>query len=1108
MTGIDTPVRQQTTMRITERRARSLVLAAFLGATCAVAPVAAAQAMSAMGFATLGDFSADGMDDVLLRHEDGTWYSASMDGPGAIPRLSGRAYITDDPDWRLAAAGDFDGDGYRNEVLLRHADGRWRYYWLFNRWGEVAPCAVARLPSDLAWRVAGVGDLDSDGGEDLLLRHDDGKWHFVSMQCDSLGMGESAEAQIDDDPMQRFAALADFDGDGFRNEVLLRHRDGSWSYFPMNGAMSEVEDSGLVGAPSDLAWRLAGVGDLNQDGRDDLLLRHKSGRWLLIAMNGAATIAAETGPVGLSDDHAKGFAAIGDLDGDGFDDDVLLRHEQDGSWHYYGVAGTAAEPMAHRVAGIPGEAVWRLAGAGLGLEEVEIPDPGLRAVVAEALGAFDDADGDGMLDAAETIAPINARQMKTLENLIVPAIGIRDLTGLEHAENLSYLYLDANEVSDLQPLGWLLELSFVYIRSNPVGDVGALAGLPRLTELVLQDAGVVDVLPLAALPDLTQLQLDSNAISDIAALAALTKLRELTLTSNAIEDIGPLAALTDLQYLHLGGNAISDLTPLRGLGQLVYLDLDSNAVTSIGSLAGLENLTDLDLAHNAITDISALSELRELTYVYLDGNAITDLTPLAGHDLTHLSLSGNGLTDIAPLATTTFGGTFPNLDLSANNIADISALGGKFLWSLDLAANDIADLGPLADLPDLRELAIESNPVTDLSPLALAPRLRMLSLGGMAIEDFSPLAALGELDSLSITDSAVADLAAITDMLASNLITLELLGTGATDLGALAGPGFEYLNNLALRGNGLTQLPALGALVRLESLDVEDNAISDLAPLADATRLTNLAIGGNPVADLSSLQAMAALKSLAASDTMVSDIGALAGLAALGTIRLDDAEVSSIAALASLRGAGDGISLSFARNMIADLSPLLQIEGIRRGDVLRFEGNPLGTDATDMHIPTLRERGAMVFTGGGVAIPDAALRARLLRQLGKSGGEMVSGDDMLAVTSFAAKAEPFWWRWDVAYTPIRDLSGLEAAQNLTRLHLDGQRVADISALAGLAELADVRLMHNRIEDIAPLVANEGLGDGDSVQLRGNPLNVESIDAHIPALEARGVMVHW
>jgi len=47
---------------------------------------------------------------------------------------------------------------------------------------------------------------------------------------------------------------------------------------------------------------------------------------------------------------------------------------------------------------------------------------------------------------------------------------------------------------------------------------------------------------------------------------------------------------------------------------------------------------------------------------------------------------------------------------------------------------------------------------------------------------------------------------------------------------------------------------------------------------------------------------------------------------------------------------------------------------------------------------------------------------------------------------------------------------------------------------------------NQITDIAPLVANTGLDEGNTVYIRNNPLSEESVSVHIPQLEERGVKV--
>ena len=74
------------------------------------------------------------------------------------------------------------------------------------------------------------------------------------------------------------------------------------------------------------------------------------------------------------------------------------------------------------------------------------------------------------------------------------------------------------------------------------------------------------------------------------------------------------------------------------------------------------------------------------------------------------------------------------------------------------------------------------------------------------------------------------------------------------------------------------------------------------------------------------------------------------------------------------------------------------------------------------------------------------------------------------------------------------------------LYLNNNFISDISALVGLIQLTWLGLADNSISDILALVANTGLGNGDTIYLRGNRLSSLSSGTHIPTLQSRGVTV--
>lgn len=89
---------------------------------------------------------------------------------------------------------------------------------------------------------------------------------------------------------------------------------------------------------------------------------------------------------------------------------------------------------------------------------------------------------------------------------------------------------------------------------------------------------------------------------------------------------------------------------------------------------------------------------------------------------------------------------------------------------------------------------------------------------------------------------------------------------------------------------------------------------------------------------------------------------------------------------------------------------------------------------------------------------------------------------------------------------ISNFTGLEHCIDLTQLDLSHNQIGDIAPLASLIDLTYLQLDLNQIGNINPLVQNEGLGEGDTVHLRGNPLSWNSINVYITELRGRGVTV--
>ena len=196
--------------------------------------------------------------------------------------------------------------------------------------------------------------------------------------------------------------------------------------------------------------------------------------------------------------------------------------------------------------------------------ETWMPDPGLRAAVRQELGLPDNIR-------------LTQQVMKQLRGFDASERQITDLTGLEHAMNLTHLSLGVNEIQDLSSLAGLIRLEALAIFVNPLSDLSPLANLVNLKSLDAGGCQIANIQPLANLRKLEMLRLHYNQIQDITPLSNLTRLTELFLNANQIADIRPLENLTRLKALQIQNNPITDYSPLDALS-LTHFEYDEFCV--------------------------------------------------------------------------------------------------------------------------------------------------------------------------------------------------------------------------------------------------------------------------------------------------------------------------------------------------------------------------------------------------------------------------------------------------------------------------------------------------------------------------------------------------
>ena len=281
------------------------------------------------------DFNGDGRSDILWRNDNGSLTDWLSTASGSYSPNSANALYNVSASWQVAGTGDFNGDG-RDDILWRNADGRITD-WLGTTSGAFTDNATNALNGvTLDWHVAGIGDFNGDGRDDILWRNDDGRvtdWLGTanggfSPNSSSFLTGVSTSWQI--------VGVGDFNGDG-RSDIMWRNADGRITNWlgTANGGFTDNVANAYNSVTLD--WHVAGIGDFNGDGRDDILWRNDDGRvtdWLSTASGGYAP---NSGNFATSVDPSWQVASIGDFNGDGRAD--ILWRNTDG--HITNWLGTA-----------------------------------------------------------------------------------------------------------------------------------------------------------------------------------------------------------------------------------------------------------------------------------------------------------------------------------------------------------------------------------------------------------------------------------------------------------------------------------------------------------------------------------------------------------------------------------------------------------------------------------------------------------------------------------------------------------------------------------------------------------------------------------------------
>jgi hypothetical protein len=227
----------------------------------------------------VSNLTARSLDQLSFSQNQAIWHNP-LTHEIAWSQLSGSAIVatkalpTTSPDWKLTATGDVNRDG-ELDVLLRHQPTGTALWWLLRAGNIIGGQYITGGPADQSFQIVGTGDVNGDNTLDLIWQHPiygAFAWHMPAIQGINQPISYiDGRVLTPPSPSWQIATTGDVNQDGGLDILWVNRLTGSNQW-------SQIQQGMVVGAsrlnqPIGPNQTIAASADLNGDGALDLVVR-------------------------------------------------------------------------------------------------------------------------------------------------------------------------------------------------------------------------------------------------------------------------------------------------------------------------------------------------------------------------------------------------------------------------------------------------------------------------------------------------------------------------------------------------------------------------------------------------------------------------------------------------------------------------------------------------------------------------------------------------------------------------------------------------------------------------------------------------------------------